>query len=155
MIFKRKKTQGTVDTEFRYNRSNCLEETLALTLTEVKELRSEITMLRKELLGDKFMESSGSDGFVDAQVDYLPGDGKAPDGQNVMLLPQHQDINEDVQQTDIRNDLSGEADSQSETPTVNVEGWATVDFRPKENRRWWQFWKPKKSKLRANDLDFA
>lgn len=157
MIFKRKKNSGAAETESQENRSNSLEQTLELTLTEVKELRAEMTMLRKELLGDKFMELTGNDEFADGQVDILPGDVKVPVVKDVMLNPQYQDVDTtvEVQQADMRSESLDEPDSHSEPQTVKVEGWATVDFRQDKNRRWWQFWKSKKSKYKENDLDFA
>lgn len=151
VFFNRKKNSGVVETESRESRNINLEETLELTLAEVKELRAEMTMLRRELLGDRFPEHSEDDEFTEGQFETLPWYVNVPEGKE--LNPLHHGHMLVAQQAAARDDAPEEAEYVPEPEQVKVEGWATVDFKPSNKRRWWQFWKSKKSK-EAN-LDFA
>lgn len=159
MVFKIKKNSGVVGTESRESRSISLEETLELTLAEVKELRAEMTMLRRELLGDRFPEPSENDEVTDGLVENSPWGVNALARKDVELYPQQQALSVAAQQAAARDDSPGQAEYlpelEPEPEPEKVEGWATVDLRPSNKRRWWQFWKSKKNKSKQNSLDFA
>lgn len=161
MVFKIKKNSGVVGTESRESRSISLEETLELTLAEVKELRAEMTMLRRELLGDRFPEPSENDEVTDGLVENSPWGLNTIARKDVELYPQQQALSVAAQQAAARDDSPGQAkdlpklEPEPEPEPEKVEGWATVNLRPSNKRRWWQFWKSKKTKSKQNSLYFA